>query len=86
MSKETLVCIIGFFVFFTSFLGIPREYKEWIFITSGILLMIAGYQLRRKAFLQSLEHENGERRGDAFVESGIVEEKTPIHKDSQAIV
>ena len=86
MSKETLVCIIGFLVFFTSFLGIPREYKEWIFIVSGLILMLAGYKLRRKAFLQSLEHASGERRGEAFVESGIVEEKTPIHKDSQAIL
>ncbi len=86
MSKETLVCVIGFLVFFTSFLGIPREYKEWIFIVSGLILVLIGYKLRRKAFLQSLEHASGELRGEAFVESGIVEGKAPIHKDSQAIL
>lgn len=69
MSKESLVFTLGIVVFFTSFLGIPREYKEWIFIASGFLLTVTGYRLRRRAFLASLERETGERRGDAFVES-----------------
>jgi len=68
MSRESFVFILGLVVFFTSFLGIPTEWKEWIFIGSGALLMIVGYILRRAAFLRSIEHESGERRGDAFVE------------------
>ena len=86
MSKETLVCIIGFLVFFTSFLGIPTEYKEWIFIVCGAVLTVVGYQLRRNAFIISLEHEGGGRRGEAFVESEVIEEKAPTHKDSENIL
>lgn len=69
MSKESTVFVLGVIVFFTSFLGVPSEYKEWIFIVSGVLLMGVGYRLRRLAFLKSLEHESGERRGEAFSES-----------------
>lgn len=84
MSKETFVFIIGIVVFFTPFLGLPGEYKEWILIVSGILLTITGYRLRRASFLRSLEHHSGERRGDAFVESVTAPPRnTPVHKDSE---
>jgi hypothetical protein len=86
MSKETSILALGTVVFFTSFLGIPREYKEWIFIGAGILLMVLGYRLRRHAFLRSIEHESGERRADAFSESGAVEQSVPLHKDSERAV
>jgi hypothetical protein len=70
-------------VFFTSFLGVPHEYKEWILIVAGILLMGIGYLLRRNAFLKSIEDAaSGERRADAFVESGIITHTiTPAQKD-----
>lgn len=68
MSRESFVFLIGFVVFFTPFLGIPREWKEWIFIGSGVLIMFLGYKLRRAAFLRSILHESGEHRGEAFVE------------------
>ncbi len=71
MSKETLVFVIGFLVLVNPFLGLPREYKEWVLIGCGILLMIVGYLLRRYAFLKSIEHESGERRSDVFVEGGV---------------
>ncbi len=87
MSKETLVFVLGILVFFTSFLGVPSEYKEWILIVSGILLIGAGYTLRRNAFLKSLEHESGERRGDAFTESDVVVQETvPHHKDTERVI
>jgi hypothetical protein len=70
MSKETLVFAFGALIFFSPFIGIPREYKEWFLIGVGILLMIIGYRLRRLAFLRSLEDGSGERRADVFVESG----------------
>lgn len=69
MTRETLVFIIGFVVLMSPFIGVPREQKEWGIIVCGALLMVLGYGLRRKAFLHSIEHESGERRGDAFVES-----------------
>jgi uncharacterized membrane protein len=72
MSKESFVFVMGVIVFFTPFLGLPSRYKEVLLIVSGVLLVIIGYRLRRRAFLKSLEHESGERRGDAFVESGVM--------------
>ena len=68
MSRESFIFLIGFIVFFTSFLGIPREWKEWIFIGSGLLLMFFGYKLRRAAFLRSITNKSGEHRSDVFVE------------------
>lgn len=86
MSKETSVFVLGIVVFFTTFLGIPTEYKEWIFIVSGVLLVGIGYRLRRRAFLQSIEHDNGERRSEMFVESnGNQEDVTHSHDDGRAI-
>lgn len=69
MSRESLVFILGFVVFFTSFLGVPGDYKKTIFIIAGAVLMVVGYSLRRSAFLRSLDDGSGERRSDAFVES-----------------
>lgn len=74
MSKETLVFILGIVAFFTPFIGVPSEYKKWILIVIGGLLMSIGYVLRREAFLQSFTHESGERRANVFVESPQVPE------------
>jgi hypothetical protein len=68
MSRESFIFLLGFCIFFTPFLGVPNEWKEWIFIGSGVLIMSIGYTLRRQAFLRSIESEGGERRSDAFVE------------------
>lgn len=72
MSKETLVFILGVLVFFVPFLGFPGEWKKWILVGVGVLLMAIGYALRRKAFFQSLEQEDGGRHADVFVESSII--------------
>lgn len=72
MSKETIILMLGFVVFFTPFIGLPREYKDWVLVASGIVLMLIGYRLRRQVFLDSLTHEGGERRADGFVESTYV--------------
>lgn len=86
MSKESFVFVLGALVFFSPYLGIPSEYKEWVSIVCGVLLMMLGYRLRRSAFLKSLEHESGERRSDAFVEGGIrAGDRAPVHKDSLQI-
>ena len=69
MSQESLIFFIGLLVFVTPLLGIPYEWKVWIFMVLGVLLLILGYRLRRAAYLRSLETEKGERQGDAFVES-----------------
>lgn len=83
MSKESFVFVLGLIILFVPFIGLPREYREWILIGCGILLMGIGYRLRRLAFLKSFEHESGERRGNTFVESSAVrKEVTPPHRDS----
>jgi hypothetical protein len=69
MSKETMVSILGVLVFFSPFMGFPREYKEWFLIGAGILLSIIGYRLRRIAFLRSLDDGSGGKRTDVFTES-----------------
>lgn len=84
MSRESFVFTLGFLVFFTPFLGLPTDYKEWIFIILGVLLMTVGYSLRRTAFLRSIEHKSGERRSDAFVESKKFPEEEAgvvVHED-----
>lgn len=78
MSRESFVFVLGFVVFFTSFLGIPRDWKEYVFIGTGIVLMILGFHLRRTAFLRSIEDGSGERRSEAFVEGAKVSEKPRI--------
>ncbi len=85
MSKETSVCVVGAVVFFVPFMGLPREYKEWILIVAGILLMILGYGLRRMAFFRSIEDGNGGKQGDVFKESGAVSHSTQIADDSQKL-
>ncbi len=75
MSKETTVCILGMVVFFIPFAGLPREYKEWALIVSGVLLMMVGYSLRRISFLRSIEDGNGGKIGEVFRESGVILQK-----------
>ena len=87
MSKESFVFLLGATVLMSAFLGIPREFKEWLLILCGILLMGVGYRLRRDAFLRSLQNENGERKADAFVENVVYQETdVPPHKDSRDYV
>lgn len=85
MSKETLVCILGFVVFFTPFLGIPGSYKKWLLIGCGIILMLIGYAQRRNAFLRSFERTHGERRSEVFVEHVGVQNQVPAHNDSSIL-
>jgi hypothetical protein len=69
MSRESLVFLIGVLVLLVPFLGLPRDHKDWILVGAGIILIISGYQLRRKRFLASLVQEKvGERKSDAFIE------------------
>ncbi len=73
MSKETLVFIIGVLIFFIPFLGVPREWKDWILMGTGVLLVGIGYALRRNAYFQSLGQENGDRQTSMFSESNTVQ-------------
>lgn len=56
-------------VFLTPFLGIPNDWKEYVVIGSGVLLMFIGYSLRRSAYFRRTDAGNGERQADSFMES-----------------
>ena len=71
MSRESVIIVLGIVVFFTQYLGIPDNWKSYIFTGSGILLMLLGYFLRRAAYLRSIEKSNGERVTDSFMESTV---------------
>ncbi len=81
MSRESFVFLIGFVVFFTHFLGLPRDWKEIIYLGAGIMLMLVGFSLRRSAFLRSIDDGNGERRAGAFVESGHTHVAQPLVRE-----
>lgn len=83
MSKESLVFTLGVIVALTPLAGIPDDWKQKIFIGAGIVLVVLGYQLRRAAFLRSIETPHGERRSDAFVESKVDEAPPDFLTDSE---
>ncbi len=68
MTRESFVFFAGFIVFLVPYLGLSKEWRQWLLVAVGALLMFIGYSLRRSAFLRSITEENGERRSDAFVE------------------
>ena len=70
MSRESIIFVVGVLVILLPHLGVPDNWKAYIFTGLGVLLMILGYSLRRTAYLRSLEHKEGERRADSFVEHG----------------
>ena len=69
MNKETLVFFLGIFVLVTPHIGVPENWKVYIYTVSGALLIIIGYSLRQKAYIRSIEKENGERDTDSFMEN-----------------
>lgn len=72
MSKESFIFVLGIIIAVTPFLGIPGSWKQYVLVISGILIVIVSYQLRRAAFFRSIETPQGERKGDAFVESNVL--------------
>ncbi len=68
MSRESIVFTVGLLLLVIPWLGIPEAWKFYFFLVSGGVLVLAGYSLRRSAYLRSIEKENGERGTDSFVE------------------
>lgn len=69
MSKETLVFLFGIALTLLPFLGMPSEWRQFAIAAIGILLILIGYALRRRAFLERIDRGNGERGTDSFVET-----------------
>lgn len=68
MSRESLVILLGLLVFFAPHIGIPEEWRLYIVSTAGVVLMVVGYSLRRRAFRQRLARGERELGSDSFTE------------------
>ncbi|MEY2665313.1 MAG: hypothetical protein RLZZ480_418 [Candidatus Parcubacteria bacterium] len=68
-SKESLVFIIGIVLTILPFLGIPESWRFLGTSLGGIILVFVGYTLRRSVYLEKIDHGNGERGTDSFVET-----------------
>jgi len=69
MTRESIVFFLGMVVFVVPHVGIPEDWKVYAYAVSGMILMVVGYSLRQKAYIRSIEKENGERDTDSFVEN-----------------
>ncbi|MBI4086513.1 hypothetical protein HY416_00825 [Candidatus Kaiserbacteria bacterium] len=68
MNRETFIFFLGVLLVVLPFFGIPNAWKHGISVAFGLILILLGYQLRRHAYLRSIESRTGERRTDAYVE------------------
>ncbi len=78
MTKETLVFFSGILLTLAPFLGIPEAWRQYVIAGLGILLIIVGYLLRRAVYLAKIDHGNGERGIDSFVET-----TEPLFKETE---
>ena len=80
--------MLGVVVFFVPTLGVPDDWKQYILMTAGVLLLILGFLLRRSAYYRNLDKGNGELSNDSFVESAPPESAEPLdlHQDKEISV
>ncbi len=69
MSKETLVFLVGIVLTLVPFLGVPEDWKKYTIVSTGVLLILVGYLLRRSLYYSRIDYGNGERGDDSFVET-----------------
>jgi hypothetical protein len=69
MSKETLILLSGILLLIVPFLGVPEVWRQYSILAIGIVLLLVGYSLRRKSYLNRLDKGNGERGNDSYVET-----------------
>ncbi len=69
MSRESLIILAGVIILFTPYLGVPAEWKMYIYTCSGVVLVVLGYILRRAAFRRRLERSEREFGNESFTES-----------------
>lgn len=68
MTKGTFVFFTGILLIILPYLGIPSLWKHYIGIGLGVLLIILGYIIRRRQFLDEMQRA-GEQPHDTFVET-----------------
>lgn len=81
MSRESLVFLFGLIIFITPLLGVPPEWKEYLMLAVGSLLVVIGFSLRRSAYHHKIDRGNGEIGTDSFVES-VVDYEIPSSQAS----
>ncbi len=69
MSKEVIVFILGIILLIVPLLGVPEDWKVYVYVFAGVILVIVGYGLRRDAYLRSIDQGGGERGTDAYIEN-----------------
>ena len=69
MTKETLVFLGGFLLILIPFLGVPELWERSLVVGFGLLFLLTGYALRRARYLAGIDHGNGERGTNSFVET-----------------
>jgi len=67
--KETIVFVSGLLLTIIPFTGVPEVWRQNAVLGIGILLVLIGYALRRNVYLREIDHGNGERGTDSFVET-----------------
>lgn len=78
MTKETLVFLTGILLTVIPFLGIPETWRQNLVVGLGFVLILTGYALRRGIYLSHIDHGNGERGTDSFVET-----TEPLFKETE---
>lgn len=71
MSKGTIIFFFGIALVLVPFLGIPLEWKQYIFLIMGIFLLSIGYVVRRADYFRTLEGEDGVHTEETFVETTV---------------
>ena len=69
MTKGTAIFLIGLLLIIVPSLGIPLLWKHGIYVVSGVLLLALGYALRRRQYLELLNHDGETRGSETFVET-----------------
>lgn len=83
MKRASLVFFLGFVIAVTPYLGIPSAWKRIVYLPLGLVLMLVGYQLRRLAYLHSIEDRTtGERKTDVYVEQVAVSAEPSAEPDT----
>ncbi len=67
--KETLVFTFGILLTIIPLLGVPEQWRQYTVVGMGFLLIIIGYLLRRKLYLERIDKGNGDRGEDSFMET-----------------
>lgn len=63
-------------------MGVPPEWKEYLMLAVGTLLIVIGFSLRRSAYHHKIDRGNGEIGTDSFVESLMEREINPSDQPS----